>query len=370
MAINSVTDLRNTDPTQTAFTVRQNPVGGTTSCHAVQVTQGATAGDGAGLNVVSNNASAAAVRVRAACPLVQLRDAANDVKFEVSNTGATTLYDALALTSLTTTGNATVGGTLSVTGATTQTIDAATGVAALGAKNSLSNVRLCGVRSSVGAPSTGTWVARDTVVDSTGALHLCSTGGTPGTWITPLSRDLPAEQNLLAWTYNPDMAGHVTAHSSGGVAGRVTLVRIPIRSTITWSNIWLGLAGVDAGASLTNCYLGVYDTSGTLLATTADVSSSLSSSAVAKALPLATPFTATPGMYFIAMLLNGTWTTNSFTFKASGAGISVNAGLSAPNLRYSNLLTAQTSLPASVTLANQATSIINTGWASQWYGIS
>lgn len=185
-----------------------------------------------------------------------------------------------------------------------------------------------------------------------------------------LDADLPSEQGLLAWTYDPNMAGHVTAQSNGGVAGRITLVRILIRRRITWSNVWIGLSGVDAGASLSNCYLGVYDSSGTLKGTTADISASLMTGATAKALPLATPFDAVPGTYFIAMLLNGTWTTNSLHFKASGAGVSVNAGLTAPNLRYSNLLTSQTSLPASLTLANQATTIITTGWASQWYGVS
>lgn len=185
-----------------------------------------------------------------------------------------------------------------------------------------------------------------------------------------LDADLPSEQGLLAWTYDPTMAGHVTAQSSGGVAGRITLVRIPIRRTITWSNIWLGLSGIDAGATLANNYLGVYDTSGALRGTTADISAMLMTSAIAKPFPLTSPFTATPGMYYIAMLLNGTWTTNSLHFKASGAGVSVNAGLAAPNLRYSNLLTSQTSLPSSLTLANQSTSIITTGWASQWYGVS
>ncbi|MCX4703867.1 hypothetical protein [Streptomyces sp. NBC_01373] len=182
--------------------------------------------------------------------------------------------------------------------------------------------------------------------------------------------DLPSEQGLLAWTYDPNMAGHVTAQSNGGVAGRVTLVRIPIRRAITWSNVWLGLAGVDAGATLSNCYLGVYSAAGVRQGVTADISASLMSGAVAKALPLASPFAATPGFYYIAMLLNGTWTTNSLTFKSSGAGISVNAGLAAPNLRYCNMLTGQTSLPTSLDMSTQATSIINTGWASQWYGVS
>ncbi|MGA4875841.1 hypothetical protein [Streptomyces lydicamycinicus] len=191
-----------------------------------------------------------------------------------------------------------------------------------------------------------------------------------GASLEALRPELPSEQGLLAWTYNPDMAGHVTAQSSGGVAGRVTLVRIILRKQITWTNIWIGLAGVDTGATLSNCYLGVYDTSGNRVGVTADISTSLMSSAIAKPFALTSPFTAAAGTYFIAMLLNGTWTTNSLTFKASGAGISVNAGLTAPNLRYSNMLTGQASLPSSLTLANQTTSIINTGWASQWYGVS
>ncbi|MGW3821778.1 hypothetical protein ACWEAF_05585 [Streptomyces sp. NPDC005071] len=191
-----------------------------------------------------------------------------------------------------------------------------------------------------------------------------------GAALENLRPDLPSEQGLLAWTYDPNMAGHVTAQSNAGVAGRITLVRIIIRKTITWSNVWLGLSGVDAAAVLANCYLGVYDSSGALKGTTADISTSLMSGATAKPLPLATPFTAVPGTYFIAMLLNGTWATNSLTFKASGAGVSTNAGLSAPNLRYSNMLSAQTTLPSSLTLSGQTTTIINTGWASQWYGVS
>jgi hypothetical protein len=182
--------------------------------------------------------------------------------------------------------------------------------------------------------------------------------------------DLPSDQNLLAWTYDPNQAGHVTAQSNAGVAGRVTLTRILLRKPIVWSNVWIGLSGVDAAAVLANNYLGVYDTTGTLKGTTADISTSLMSGAVAKPLALTAPFTAQPGAYYIAMLLNGTWTTNSLTFKCSGAGSSTNAGLSAPNLRYSSVLTGQTALPATVDLSTQATTIITTGWASQWYGVS
>ncbi|MFD3547320.1 hypothetical protein ACFWUW_17230 [Streptomyces sp. NPDC058655] len=180
----------------------------------------------------------------------------------------------------------------------------------------------------------------------------------------------PQDQNLLAWTGDPNDAGHVTAQSASGVGGRITLVRIVLREQTAWSNIWLGLAGIDPNARLANCYLGVYDAEGTLRAATPDVSPQLMTDAIAKPLPLAQPFTAAPGTYFIALLLNGEWATNALTLKSTGAGISVNAGLTPPNLRYSTVLTGQTSLPAKVNLAEQSTSTINTGWASQWYAVS
>ncbi|MFD5619994.1 hypothetical protein [Streptomyces yangpuensis] len=180
----------------------------------------------------------------------------------------------------------------------------------------------------------------------------------------------PQDQNLLAWTGDPNDAGHVTAQSSAGVGGRITLVRIVLREQITWSNIWLGLAGLDPNAQLANCYLGVYDAKGTLVGSTADISPQLMTDAIAKPLPLAKPFTAAPGTYFIALLLNGNWATNALTLKSTGAGISVNAGLTPPNLRYSSILTGQSSLPATVNLGEQTQATINTGWASQWYAIS
>lgn len=66
-------------------------------------------------------------------------------------------------------------------------IDATTGVASLGAKNGLVNIRFCGRRVTTGAPTSGTWAAGDTVQDSVGALWLCTAGGSPGTWVGTLS---------------------------------------------------------------------------------------------------------------------------------------------------------------------------------------
>lgn len=61
-------------------------------------------------------------------------------------------------------------------------IDPATGVASLGAKNGLTNIRLAGFKNTAGAPAAGAWNAGDVVLDASGAWHLCTASGTPGTW--------------------------------------------------------------------------------------------------------------------------------------------------------------------------------------------
>jgi hypothetical protein len=67
-------------------------------------------------------------------------------------------------------------------GAAVHTLDPTTGVASVGGKNGLTAVRLAGFKNSSGAPAAGTWDTGDVVLDSAGAWHLCSSGGTPGTW--------------------------------------------------------------------------------------------------------------------------------------------------------------------------------------------
>lgn len=70
----------------------------------------------------------------------------------------------------------------SLYGAAVHTIDPTAGTASFGGKNGLLPIVLCGRSTSAGAPSSGTWTAGDVVLDSVGVWHLCTAGGTPGTW--------------------------------------------------------------------------------------------------------------------------------------------------------------------------------------------
>jgi hypothetical protein len=175
MAINSVTDLRNTDPGQTPFTVLHNPLGGSTACHAMQVTQKATSGAGAGINIVSDNTEAPAIRTRAAGPLLQLCDASNSVKFEVANTGAVTMTGALTVTSLALSGNATVGGTLGVTGATTLSTVSTSDAATLNSAAVTGNATVGGTLGVTGAATMSSTLAVTGTSTLTGAVTASST---------------------------------------------------------------------------------------------------------------------------------------------------------------------------------------------------
>lgn len=57
------------------------------------------------------------------------------------------------------------------------------GVQAGGNHNGLSAFTFRGQKTGAGAPTSGTWVAGDVVLDAAGFFWLCSASGTPGTWV-------------------------------------------------------------------------------------------------------------------------------------------------------------------------------------------
>lgn len=54
--------------------------------------------------------------------------------------------------------------------------------AKLGGKHDAEAVQFCGQMTAPGAPAAGDWATGDLVIDSAGVWHLCTAGGTPGTW--------------------------------------------------------------------------------------------------------------------------------------------------------------------------------------------
>lgn len=161
----------------------------------------------------------------------------------------------------------------------------------------------------------------------------------------------PADHGLLSWNYDPAMCG---AGSTGSTAGTVYLMKIKIvnRSTVV-TNILMSVTAAGATLTAGQNFAGLYSSSGTLLSATADQSAVWNSTGL-KTMALSAPQTLAVGTYYVAFVSNGT-TPPSFMRGADISASGVNAGLTVSTGRFLTGPTAQTSLPASITMGSNST---------------
>lgn len=263
-------------------------------------------------------------------------------------------------------------------GAVVHTIDPATGVAALGAKNGLANIRLCGQRPSSGPPATGTWAVGDAVQDAAGAWWLCTAAGTPGTWVGTLTtaggsvsgnlavagyalgQDSPADHGVAAWCYDPALA----VNSTQLTGGTLYLVRVNVAAAVTATKIYWWVANTGSGATTNQNFVGLYDSSGALLAS-ANVDSSFSTATLKTTTIPGTALSA-GAFYWVALLFNAS-VTPTLTRASGWTGVdtAANLGLTAATYRFAKNGTGRTALPASITPGSN----IGTDIAGPWVAV-
>lgn len=132
---------------------------------------------------------------------------------------------------------------------------------------------------------------------------------------------------FLAWTIDPAIFSTAIAATNN----TLTLIRVNIRNSISVSNVCLYVTG--GGVSLTSSenYAGLYNSSGTLIASTADQTSSWASSGLKTMALSGGPYGLTGGTFaWIAFLANTSSTTPTFTGTSSNA---LEAGLTAATAR-------------------------------------
>ena len=161
----------------------------------------------------------------------------------------------------------------------------------------------------------------------------------------------PADQGLLAWTFDP------VACRSGGdtlTRGVVYLAKVKIvnRSTVV-SNILLSVIGLGTALTSGQNFVGLYDSSGNRLAVSADQTTAWGTTGLKTA--AITPQTLAVGSYYVAILSNATTAAPQF-MQGNGASASgLNAGLTTGTARYLTSGTGQTALPATITLGSAST---------------
>ena len=251
-----------------------------------------------------------------------------------------------------------------------QSINAATGVANLGAKNSATNLGVAGYLDISTAPTTGTWAAGDVVLTRSGLMR-CTAGGTPGTWLATGQFDAmptPLDHGLAGWTFDPieQQAGTVVP-----TAGLAHVVRIRALGPVV-TNIHVHVTTAGSVLTANQCYMALYNDAGALLGAGA-ITASLHNTGTngwgdtgAKVHPLATPQGVTPGAWYkVLFWYNGT-TGPAISRNTNAGSAMLNIGLTASTARYatanSGLTTAGT-VPANIGVTSGG----STAW---WVGLS
>lgn len=171
-------------------------------------------------------------------------------------------------------------------------------------------------------------------------------------WVlVPSANPGPADQGLIAWSFQPQLS---TGQTSALTAGVIYLARVIIRSAATVSNVLLGVT--TAGTSLANTTVGLYDFTGARQAVTADQSTVFQSVGF-KQIAFTSTYAAPAGNYWVAVLVgSGTPPQLSGSVSSTLTASTANAGVTASTARWATNGTSQSALPSTITPASNATS--------------
>lgn len=182
-----------------------------------------------------------------------------------------------------------------------------------------------------------------TTADNSGnnRVDVTVAAATPASPTTPLAGD----QNLIAWAFDPVHA----ASSIGTVNGTMSLIKVIVRSATTITN---GVyAVVNGGTSLTSGqnFIGLYDSSGTRVAISADQTTNMGTSNNIVTAPWTAPYSAAAGSYWLAILTNGLASPDFARAGANAISNLASVGLTTSTRRFGTSGSGLTALPASFT---------------------
>lgn len=160
----------------------------------------------------------------------------------------------------------------------------------------------------------------------------------------------PAVYGFKSWAYDPVVATTQTAPT----AGTMQIVRLMATEALTTSNVYLNVG--TAGVATANAYVAIYQ-NGTLVAQSADISSTLNSTGI-KTVSLSASVAA--GTFYVAFWVGSATTVPAFS---RGAGVGLPNAKLGTNYRYA---TADTGL---TTTAPGTMGAKTTGTIAYWVGV-
>jgi hypothetical protein len=167
-----------------------------------------------------------------------------------------------------------------------------------------------------------------------------------------------ADQGLINWNFSPGTNLVATTITSG----TVSMVKVWLRQPVTVNTVAIGIGTVGAGLVAGQNFAGLYDSGGNRLGQTADQTAAWGTTG-GKNMSLTAPVAITaPGAYYVAILSNA-GTTPAFVRGSAVASSIANINLTATDAAWATGPAAQTSLPATITMASR-TITGNAMWAA------
>lgn len=168
----------------------------------------------------------------------------------------------------------------------------------------------------------------------------------------------PSDAGYLAWTFDPSATSSVKLVGSGNLV----LARIPVRAAITVTSVVAAITVAGSVLTAAENFAGLFDSTGALLAATADQSAVWTTAGVYPMALAGGPVTLQPGYYWAGILANGT-TAPTFLTGSTLTLAANNAGFTAATARGAFNGSGKTAL-ASFTPAS------NTFYSTLWAALS
>lgn len=182
------------------------------------------------------------------------------------------------------------------------------------------------------------------------AIGSLAWGGPVNTAIQNLDRaqsTTAQDHDLLYWEI--DFATNLVATAL--TSGTVNMAKLWVRQPVTITNVCAAIGTVGAGLVAGQNFGGLYDSLGTRIGVTADQTANWGTTGF-KEMALTAPVAVAAGYYYVAILSNA-GTTPAFARGSALVATIVNAKLTATNGRFTTGPAAQTTMPASVTMASR-----------------
>jgi len=169
----------------------------------------------------------------------------------------------------------------------------------------------------------------------------------------------PTAQGFSAWSYDP---AYTAATNQAPTAGVEYLVKVQATTTGPVTKVYFD--GTNTPGTLADVYVGVRDTSGDLLAKSANLATALNGAGSAlRSGTLTSTLDVVAGVDYYVAFVVGSATTMIQMSRAAAPGNLGNAGLDAATLRYAVNGTGKTDLAASITMGD------NTAGLALWFAL-